>query len=253
MFDKRDRVRFMLWVCLVACLCSAGAFSCEPEFYFLMRDEARSKLRELQAGNPDRSLFQQFVLMHNLAFHKDRKMRERAEALFEDKFQDSLATPIFRAYAGSLLMIRVSQRSKGSSLLRVLNPLTPAPHAEARVGYRKISEAVAADSTNPTLRLLRATAATESADHLPELCDSARVDLEWLSAWVSETDSVALFLVELNWAKYYYRLAVLENRTEFRREALAFAERARSVACTPVYRELLGEWRQRILALSNQD
>ena len=85
--------------------------------------------------------------------------------------------------------------------MKTLNPFSSSPYGEARDGFKKISEALKMDSANYNIRILRATAASESAEHLDEMFDSAMVDLRWLEKNISENDSVANFLMNLDWAK----------------------------------------------------
>jgi len=110
-----------------------------------------------------------------------------------------------------------------------------------------ISEAVESDSSNTLLRLLRVTAAAESAEHLHELFDSAKIDLEWLAPRTDPSDSVYLFLIHLNWAKYHYKLFKMNRAGHDREEAERHVKEALEHSCTPVYRQWAMEWRERIL------
>jgi hypothetical protein len=185
--------------------------------------------------------------MHNLAFHGDKAQRENAEALIEEYFSKKASAPIVGAFAGSLKMIKVSHRAKGKNVIRLLSPFTKSPYSEARDGYRDISYAVAGDTANGVLRLLRATAAAESAEHLNELFDSARIDLEWLQSHADRSDSVRMFLIHLNWAMYNFKLA-RENKLDISSsDAAQQVERALDFACTPVYVNWAQEWRIRII------
>jgi hypothetical protein len=233
---------------LLVVLAECGV-ACEPESYFLFRSEAQNRLDSLNVHSSSENAFERLVLMHNLAFHKDKQLRERAEKLLEKEFPKKSRTPIVRAYAGSLKMIRVSQRTTGSKVIRTINPLTKSPYAEGREGFKQISEAVGSDTSNPILRILRATAAAESAEHLNELFDSARIDLEWLQAHKEPTDSVCQFLIYLNWAKYYYKMAKMNPGESDVITAERHIKIATAYACTPVYREWANEWRSKIDAL----
>jgi hypothetical protein len=222
------------------------ARTCEPASFFLFRDEARVRLDSLNTVPDQKNVIDRLVLMHNLALHKDKEQRERAERLLDKQFPKKTRSTLIRAYVGSIRMIKVSHRTTGSKVLRTINPLTKSPHAEAREGYRMISEAVQSDSSNALLRLLRATAAAESAEHLHELFDSAKIDLEWLAPRTDPSDSVYLFLIHLNWAKYHYKLFKMKRAEHGHVEAEQYVKEALKYSCTPVYRQWAMEWRERI-------
>jgi hypothetical protein len=226
---------------------------CEPEFYFLFRSEARQRLDSLLAKSPDDSAFEIFVLRHNLAFHGDRDERKRAEEMLKHDFPEQDRSNLMTAYAGSLQMIRVSHRTAGSKVLRTLSPFTKSPHTEAREGYHRISEAVSRDPSNRILRHLRATAAAESAEHLYEMFDSARFDLEWLEARGDPSNSVGQFFLNLNWAKYHYKVAEVYRSEIHRVEARRRIDLAKDYACTSVYLETAYRWLARIEALDVSD
>jgi len=192
------------------------------------------------------------VLMHNLAFHKDKKMRERAEELLKKEFPEKDRTALVRAYAGSLQMIRVSHRAAGSKVLRSIMPFTKSPLTEGRDGYHQISEALQTDSMNVRLRLLRGTAAAESAEHLAEMFDSARTDLIWLEDNADPHDPVMQFLISLNWTKYYYKLARQYRDTVMLRAASEFSAMSVFLACTPVYTDWADSWYKRINTLAEE-
>jgi hypothetical protein len=233
-------------------MAQSGA-ACTPESFFLFRAEAKQRLDSLNARPTDGNLLERIILMHNLAFHRDKPQRENAEKLLEKYFPKEGRSPMVKAYAGSLKMIKVSHRTGGSKLIRTLSPFTKSPHSEAREGYRQISGAVTLDSSNSVLRLLRATAAAESAEHLHELFDSARIDLEWLQTREDPLDSVSRFLVYLNWAKYYFKLAKRRGSVPAHQEAGRHVELAAGYACTPVYRHWADEWRSRVRELHTSD
>jgi hypothetical protein len=146
-------------------------------------------------------------------------------------------------------MIKVSHRTTGGKVFRILNPLMKSPHAEAMEGYGQISEAVKLDTSNAVIRILRATAGAESAEHLDELFDSTRIDLEWLQARKEPTDSIYKFLIHLNWAKYHYKLAKKRESGLDLTEAVLHVEIAQKYACTPVYRQWVDEWRSKTRGL----
>ena len=245
------QVKCFIVVSLLVASAATGrpASACAPESYFLFRSEARLRLDSLNARPTDRNAFERLVLMHNLAFHGDKEQRENAEKLLDTYFPKKQRSPIVGAFAGALKMIKVSHRAKGSNVIRLLSPLTKSPYSEAREGYRQISFALSRDTANVVLRILRATAAAESAEYLHELFDSARIDLEWLQSHADKSDSVRMFLIHLNWAKYDFKLAK-ENRIEIdSTDAAQQVDRAGAFACTPVYRLWAEEWRSRIKVL----
>ncbi|HUU45122.1 MAG TPA: hypothetical protein VM118_05255 [Acidobacteriota bacterium] len=224
--------------------------ACDPAPSFVFRAEARARLDSLEHHSEPWTLVDRIIIMHNLAFHKDKIMRERAEKLLAQYFPKADRPPLLQAYAGSLRMIRVSHRSTGGNVLRTLNPFTKSPFTEARDGFAEISAALDRDSTNPVLRTLRATAATEAADHLSELFPVADADLSWLESHVDSADSVLQFFIHLNRAEYYYKLVGNPNVANPKSAALASVDVALAYACTPVYQELAVEWRWRIEGLS---
>jgi hypothetical protein len=243
MLQNAHRVSVILLVLLFA---MPPVHTCEPASFFLFRDEAKAHLDSLSTAPDHENVIDQLVLMHNLAFHKDKEQRERAEKFLDKQFPKKTRSPLIRAYVGSLRMIKVSHRTTSSKVLRTLNPLTKSPHVEAREGYRMISEAVQSDSSNTLLRLLRVTAAAESAEHLHELFDSAKIDLEWLAPRTDPLDSVYLFLIHLNWAKYHYKLFKMNRAGHDRVEAERHVMEALGYSCTPIYRQWAMEWREKV-------
>jgi len=225
---------------------------CQPAVYYLFKAEAQERLDSLERSPTSANLFDRFVLMHNLAFHKDKKMRERAEALLKEKFPEKGRSTLVRAYAGSLQMIRVSHRAAGSKVLRSIMPFTKSPLTEGREGYHLISEALQTDSMNVRLRLLRGTAAAESAEHLAEMFDSARGDLIWLEENANPHDPVIQFLISLNWTKYYYKLARKYRDPVMLGAASELSVKAVFLACTPVYVDWADSWYKRINALAEE-
>lgn len=247
----RNTHGIVVYICFFISLGAISGISlaCDPQSYFLFQSEARDRLDSLSAAPSDDNAFERLILRHNLAFHNDKAQREKAEKLLETHFPQNKRSPLVRAYAGSLKMIKVSHRTMGSKVIRTINPFNKSPYAEGREGFRHISEAVALDSANTILRILRATAAAESAEHLNELFDSARIDLEWLQKQKNSTDSVCQFLVNLNWSKYYYKLAKRSNSQTEREMSQKHVELALDYACTPVYRKWADEWQSRIREL----
>lgn len=237
--------RVLQVILLVICF-RVGTEACEPEFYYLFNGEARAQLDAFSVGDSGKFVFERFVLLHNLAFHKDKEAREAAEKLFARHFKDSLRVPLYRAYDGSLAMIKVSHRSLGGKVFQVLNPFARSPHAEARAAFQKITEGLSAEPNNRVLRMLRATAATESVEHLNELFDIARIDLQWLTERNDDADSVSTFLLFLNWAKYHYKLSLQNGSEGERLLARAAAEKAARYACTGVYERWAQDWQARI-------
>ena len=237
----------LLFCCLIvfAALVKTGQ-ACNPEFYFLFRSEAQVRLDSLNTKQTSENALERFVLMHNLAFGKNEQQRKKAEKLLEKQFPRHNRSSLISAYAGSLKMIKVSQRTTGSKVIRTLSPFRKSPYSEAREGYHQISIAVIQDSTSTVLRFIRATAATESAEYLNELFDSARIDLEWLQANLESSDSVYMFLIHLNWSKYYFKLAKEEERIANRSNAIHHINIALAFACTPAYCQWSNKLRSKI-------
>ena len=57
--------------------------ACSPTSYFLFRAEAQARLDSLRTRPAAENALERFILMHNLAFHKDKNRREQAEKLLE--------------------------------------------------------------------------------------------------------------------------------------------------------------------------
>jgi hypothetical protein len=235
----------VIWVALLA----APAPACEPIYYLLLREDARERLAPLEANPTPGNQFERIVLMHNLAFHKDKKMRKSAEELMSAYGPDSLEPAQVGGFRGSLQMIQVAHRSAGSKIFRTISPFSQSPQAEARAGFRRISVAVARDTTDFVLRLLRATAAAESAEHLGELYDSALCDLVWLRRHGPIYDSAVSFMMHLNWTKYYYKLARYEDDTSGIDLMQGHMELALNLACTPVYAAYARQWEERVVKI----
>ncbi|MFA5052408.1 MAG: hypothetical protein WC544_05125 [Patescibacteria group bacterium] len=146
------------------------------------------------------------LLAHNLSFkEKDPKLREYSERLFKQINEDG-SSAVCTGYLGSLKMMKVRDDGKGGAIVSGLSTLFggKSAYGKARDGYHDISKSLEQDSSSVELRVLRASAAVEAAEYLPELLDSARLDLEWLSSVDSQLVPAARFLATLTWAKYYY-------------------------------------------------
>jgi len=194
-----------VWVILFTLLFAVPPVrACEPASFFLFRDEARVRLDSLSAAPDQENAIDRLVLMHNLAFHKDKEQRERAEKFLDKQFPKKTRSALIRAYIGSLRMIKVSHRTTGSKVLRTISPLTKSPQ-------------------------------------------SAKIDLEWLAPRANPSDSVYLFLIHLNWAKYHYKLFKMNRAEHDRVEAERHVKEALEYSCTPIYRQWAMEWRERIL------
>ena len=226
--------------------------ACEPENYFLFKEEAREKLDFLTKNKPA-NIFDQIILLHNLAFHKDKESRLMAEKLLNRTRPDSSQVNIIKAFGGSLDMIKVSQSNTTSKLLKTISPFNKSPKKEALIGFSLISEAVEAEPDNKIIRCLRATAAAESMEHLPELYKFAEDDLLWLDARINTDDSVAVFFVSLNWAKYYYKLWKKKGDFKNLEKSKISCARAIAFACTPVYSKWAQEWQNRIDSSMNEN
>ncbi|MFA6553106.1 MAG: hypothetical protein WCT27_01635 [Patescibacteria group bacterium] len=148
------------------------------------------------------------VLSHNLSFKmKDPGLREYSEDLFKQLNKDSTCQ-LYKAYLGSLRMMKVRDEGVKGAVVSGFKSFFGGKTAfgKARDGYHVISEAVSRDSASVPIRILRVSAAVESADKLGELLDSARIDLEWLTAYYDRLVPEERFLTLLTWAKFYYRL-----------------------------------------------
>ena len=237
----------VLSLLIIATLLASTAIPCDPEFYFLFRDEARAKLESLQYDNSDYDTFEKAVLLHNIAFHKDKDARKAAEKLFKGLKDDDSLSNMILAYNGSLKMIKVSQSNTASKILKSLNPFGHSPRGEARNGFKMITEAVENDPDKKVLRLLRATAAVESAEYLNEMFDDAKSELTWLDSHITPDDSVMTFIVNLNWGKYYYRLWEKDKNSADIKLAAQYIKTARKYACTPVYAGWVADWETKLV------
>lgn len=221
------------------------SIACNPQIYFLFRNDAQAKLDSLNQIKSQKNL-DKAILLHNLAFHKDREARIKAEDLLNKLKLDSSNHNIIQAYKGSLKMIKVSLSSPSSKILKSISPFGKSPKEEARDGFALISKSVFSEPNSKLLRCLRATAATEGADHLQELFAYAKEDLIWLETNSNTDDSVANFFINLNWTKYYYKLGEKEKNKEYMTKANDFCKKAIKFSCTPVYLEWAKQWAGRI-------
>ncbi|MFH0804936.1 MAG: hypothetical protein V1916_01940 [Patescibacteria group bacterium] len=237
----------MLWfniivLCALALFAPDPAAACSPAAPYLFHGAARERLQEIDSAQSDGEI-ERMVLLHNLAFHGDRQSRELAEQLNKQLRKRIGETPLLSAYRGSLEMIAVSHRSKAGKIIGKAfgGILFDSPYDNLREGFDRISKGLAADPNNRQLRLLRATAATEVGEHLPELLDDAYADLLYLGGQVDSTDSAATFFYYLSWAKYYCKRAVNSEQAhtfrdwEARRLAGEYLEIAIRYTCTPLY------------------
>ncbi len=148
------------------------------------------------------------ILSHNLSFKlKDPELRKYSEELFKQLKKDS-ACLIYEAYLGSLRMMKVRDEGVKGAVVSGFKSIFggKSAYGKAREGYSRLSATICRDTLSIPLRMLRVSAAVESSDKLPELLDSARIDLEWLTGYYDKLVPEERFLVLLTWAKYYYRL-----------------------------------------------
>jgi len=234
-----------------------AAVACQPDIYYLFSDEARVRLEELEGDTSQAAEWQRIVLMHNLGFNRDKNMRKKAEGRMKAWQKNNPMTPLQEAYLGSLQMLRVSQRSTLSNFWGVITDNSPKNEAED--GFRRISAALAEDSSNIVIRFLRLTAALESIDQLDGKKRYARKDLDWLDGYIDRTDSAQVFLFHLSRVKYYFYelrhiqgiLFHYESELYYLNPDLVMSELllAAQFSCCPFYKSEIELWTGRLIAL----
>jgi len=227
-------------------LLTGTATACDPDIFYLFRQDARDALDSLNKYNPGQISFRKAVLLHNLAFHKDQNARKEAEKMFDSLASDGMDNNLVRAFTGSLKMIQVSQSRKSSKIFKSLSPFRSSPRDDARKGFRMITEALESDPDNEVLRTLRATAAVESAEHLPEMFSTARDDLNWLEAHLDPGDTAVTFFTLINQAIYYCKYWQEKGGLKNLEMARQYIARARDFACLPSYKTWVETWEKRI-------
>ncbi len=231
--------------------CPLSLAACEPPIYLKFHEDARYHLDSMSQFATNNSLLDSIVLMHNLAFHRDEKMREQAEKLLKENFKKEKRTPLVEAYDGSLQMIKVSHRGKGSKIFRSI--FGKSPYDEAREGFKMISQALVKDPGNFNIRFIRATAAVEAVEYLPELFPYANEDIQWLEKHIDYSNPALVFFLNLTWAKYYYKFALTIEPTNIRstivKKASGYIDLAGEYICNEVYCREYELWRQRIDSL----
>ena len=218
----------------------------EPPSYLLLREDAQQRLDSLNQIPSNDNLLERIILMHNLAFHGDKDLRETAEKLLKDNFKKNKYTPLVEAYDGSLRIIKVKHRSAFSNLFR--NSVK-----DARKAFEKITDALEDDPNNMNIRFVRASAAVEVAKHIPKLLYYADEDLLWLEIYLDHNDSVMVFFYNLTMAKYYYKEAKINKRSLSRRvmieKSIEYICLAYEAVCSEVYAQEQNHWENKIFSL----
>lgn len=224
------------------------AAACDPPFFLRIHELAQSRLDSLNASPTADNVFERIVLMHNLAFYKDSKMREKAEKLLEQNFPEGKRTPLINTYAGSLRIIKASQRGKASKILKSV--FGKSPLDEAREGYSQITEALEKDPGNLNIRLVRSLAAIELADYLPELLSDADTDLQWMGKNINLKDTVVAFYLYLTRAKFFYKNAQIKKSSLIKTTLLVQARIDLKISaeyiCSDAYRKEYKYWEKKI-------
>ncbi len=240
-------------LCCAFFLAPLPAYCCDPPVHFLFGDEAQQRLDSLQQCCSDESQQDQFILLHNLAFRGSKDVRDRSEKLFKSFSKDQRKDPIMQAYGGSLRLMKIRDRGVAGNALKGIGKffgVSKSAYDEAREAFAAISEAVEKNPGNDTLRILRATAATEIAEHLPEVLDSAELDLLILQQKIDPAAPGPLsFFVTLTWAKYCYKTALVTGNRSFAELACEYVLAAGTQACVPYYQQEAQRWEEKIDAL----
>lgn len=230
------------------------ANACDQPSYLLFRNDAQERLDSLNAVALPDNMIERAGLMHNIAFHKNKEMRKESKKLIDkyvDQYMDSLGwSPIIGAYAGSLRMIKVRDRGKlvniGKSFITLGGLLGSNPYQEAYEGFDWITEALEQDSANVRIRMIRASAAVESVEHLDKLLSYAFTDLIWLSVNAKKLDSSETFFLYLTWVKYCFKKDMLYPDDVSLERGCEYVELAWRYACSEDYIQEIAKWEDRI-------
>ncbi|MDP2684748.1 MAG: hypothetical protein Q8P20_06975 [bacterium] len=246
------RIAFCIFVFLF--LFPQSSEACDPPVYLKIHELAQYHLDSLNQNPTDGNLFDRIVLMHNLAFHKNCRLREQAEKLIKNNFKGDERTPLVVAYDGSLRMIKVSQQNLASNIFRSI--FSKSPYDEARESFKIICQALANEPDNNIIRLLRATAAVESAEHFPEVLLHAKEDIKWLEENIDYDDSTLVFYTYLTRAKFYYKYALIIDSSSVRSaiidNAMESLSQAGKYICDEVYRREYDFWEDKISSFQDE-
>ena len=182
---------------------------------FVFGEDAHRLLDSLQSNKSD-DFLTMGILAHNISFReKDKDMTEKAKD-FLSSCADSVNQHTRAAYQGTLKLLKIRDKAKINAAISTVCSFFGGEslYTKARKAFGEISEALAKDSTNIEIRFLRANVAVEIAEHLPELLDTALVDLDYLSREMC-MDSVQLFYFHLTWAKYCYKFYVANPKDHY--------------------------------------
>jgi len=248
--------KLILFIFVIACFfypTIVGA--CDPPSYFRFHEDAQERLDSLNQEQSNGNLLERIILMHNLAFHGDKKLREEAEKLLEDNFKKGKRTPLVEVYDGSLRMIKVKHKNTASKIFGSL--FGNSPYKEARKSFDVISEALEKDPNNINIRFVRASAAVETAEYLPELLVHADIDILWLEKNIDRSNEASVFFLFLTKAKFFYKSALKEKKKLIKNaiieKAVEYIYQAGEFVCSNVYcREHL-LWQEKIQILYHVD
>lgn len=200
-------------VLLFFCTPRLSHAACHAPTHLLFGEEAIAMLDSLtQAGSTDN--LTKGILAHNIAFKsKDESMTQIAIAYFKDAQATDSAQYILEAYRWSSTLIAIRDQATTSKVFQKLTSVLPfggsSPEEKARKAFQKLSEAVEQEPRSIQLRFVRATAAVESAEHLPELLEYAVTDLDSLEGWIDRSDQVQCYFFFLTSAKLYYKRGLI--------------------------------------------
>ncbi|HCJ52925.1 MAG: hypothetical protein A2898_01365 [Candidatus Kerfeldbacteria bacterium RIFCSPLOWO2_01_FULL_48_11] len=180
---------------------------------YLFGDDAKKVLDSLEDAKSD-DFFHMGVLAHNLSFSlKNAKMTDRAKEYFSLVRLKGGYTDTLSVYECLLVLLSIRDQNifkKGGSFIGGIVGLVDSPEDAAREAFKCLSREIGKNPDNLTFHFLRATAAVEAADLLPDLLPVANEDLieiAYLLAHQPDVDSSHQFFFSLISAKYRYRLA----------------------------------------------
>ncbi len=231
---------------------------CNPSPHFLFGESAMHVFDSLAQEN-QKDEFTLGILAHNIAFKSKDDALTQIAIDYLDRASTDTASHLVEAYRWSATMIAIRDQASILKVARSIFSVVPliggsSPAEKARQAFQKITDALHRDPGNVIIRFLRATAAVESAEHLPDLLPYAWEDLTHLEADVDRADMIQKFFLHLTWGKYHYKEGLLALDKEDTRSPEAIRlftlmqndlARADRFACTENTRYELSIWQKR--------
>lgn len=154
------------------------------------------------------------ILAHNLSFSQKKAERTRlAQAYFERARIGGVLMDTLKVYESLLALLVMRDEGvvrKAGELVVGFLGITRSPYDAAQEVFDRLSKEIEKDPENVAFRFLRATAAIEVADHLPEVLPIAEDDLLQLGFLLGhgvDADSTTDFFFPFTCAKYHFRCA----------------------------------------------